>query len=536
LFELENMSANSYFSAQAVQNYSNPFALYPQGESIAVIQTDFYGEKPFSELLSSYSVDENYKIDANTNKIEDEQDYLKEDDAKKSDKTAEMGENAVAFLNYKEVLQKNNADFADGAQKTTLDFDLPAGFKAGFTGKPDTEIKDSAKTGKESAGEEGDKALASNLKNKEKAQGEAAGLKKANQQNDGSQSLLKQEIRLKQDKSADKPEAASKKAEAGAEKTEKKEPGEKPLTVLNSGNEPDKTKDAGVELSKNGVLEGNVQNKKQKDGAANAQNAEKPENIAFKIENSVNKKTKTENQGEKSETNGKNQDKKKLSAEKTRIKEHIERETRLQDGKIETVTQIKSEKPESGGAHTQNEVEITVNLKTDGQNAPQDGQPLSSFRAEQSLENFLSRELHQDLNGDIVRQANIMLRSAGEGTIKLALHPASLGNVKIRLELNDNKITGKVTVESKEALRAFQGELESLTDAFKAQGFESASLDMQLADSGNGAAENAEAMKLSYDALLSGYKAARYDENIDSSSLRDVYSSLLKFNQVNVFA
>jgi hypothetical protein len=90
------------------------------------------------------------------------------------------------------------------------------------------------------------------------------------------------------------------------------------------------------------------------------------------------------------------------------------------------------------------------------------------------------------LNTDIVRQASIIVRNGGEGTIQLTLKPETLGNVKIRLEMAENKITGHIIVESNEALRAFERELPVLEKAFQDSGFSETSLDMFMAqDNGN---------------------------------------------------
>ncbi|MCL2600242.1 MAG: flagellar hook-length control protein FliK [Treponema sp.] len=104
----------------------------------------------------------------------------------------------------------------------------------------------------------------------------------------------------------------------------------------------------------------------------------------------------------------------------------------------------------------------------------------------QVMESMLARELHQHLNGDIVRQASIILRDGSDGVIRLALKPESLGNVKIHLEMAENKITGYIVVESEEALRAFERELASLEKEFRDAGFEGAELKMSLSD-GKGA-------------------------------------------------
>jgi flagellar hook-length control protein FliK len=101
-------------------------------------------------------------------------------------------------------------------------------------------------------------------------------------------------------------------------------------------------------------------------------------------------------------------------------------------------------------------------------------------RASAAMENMLARELHQNFNGDIVRHASVALRDGGEGTIRIALKPEHLGNVKIHLELSENKITGQIIVESEEALNAFKKEVASLEQAFRESGFTSADLNLSL--------------------------------------------------------
>jgi flagellar hook-length control protein FliK len=104
----------------------------------------------------------------------------------------------------------------------------------------------------------------------------------------------------------------------------------------------------------------------------------------------------------------------------------------------------------------------------------------------QAMENMLTRELQQHLNGDIVRQASLILRDGSEGTIRLALKPESLGNVKIHLEMAENKITGFIVVESEDAMRAFEREIDSIRKEFMDAGFDGAELQMSLADGGSG--------------------------------------------------
>ena len=139
---------------------------------------------------------------------------------------------------------------------------------------------------------------------------------------------------------------------------------------------------------------------------------------------------------------------------------------------------------EGAGAGTPGEAELSLELPGSGRargaaGAERESRPASSFQ------DMLARELRQNFGGDIVRHAAILLRDGGEGTIRLSLKPESLGNVKIRLEMAENKVTGHIIVESDEAFRAFEREIRSLEQAFKESGFDGASLQMAVA-SGSG--------------------------------------------------
>jgi flagellar hook-length control protein FliK len=167
--------------------------------------------------------------------------------------------------------------------------------------------------------------------------------------------------------------------------------------------------------------------------------------------------------------------------------------------------------------------EMTLELRLpEGQNAPQ---TRWEVKAGNALENMLARELHQNFNGDIVRHASMALRDGGEGTIRIALKPESLGNVKIHLEMAENKITGHIVVESEEALNAFKREIASLEQAFKDSGFTNANLNLSLTADGRNM-ERQEQEANSWDPRMA---ASRYDDSsrdgaqLDSVSLVDVF-------------
>jgi len=158
--------------------------------------------------------------------------------------------------------------------------------------------------------------------------------------------------------------------------------------------------------------------------------------------------------------------------------------------------------------------EITLELKlTEGQSTAQTNwEAKTTNTASNFLENMLARELHQNFNGDIVRHASMALRDGGEGIIKLALKPESLGNVKIHLKMSDNKITGYIVVESEEALNAFRKEIASLEKAFREFGFFDANLDLSMASDDSNKQWNEQDVS----SFLPRMVASNYDDLIPS--------------------
>ena len=172
------------------------------------------------------------------------------------------------------------------------------------------------------------------------------------------------------------------------------------------------------------------------------------------------------------------------------------------------------------------EREITVDLRPEQDRSEKPLEAGQKAPAGESFEQILARELRGDLSADIVRQAAIVLRDGGEGTIKLSLKPETLGKVKIHLEMAENRISGFIFVENEEALRAFEQEIHTLEQSFRDSGFEAslnAALDYQ--DGGQRWKEK------EVTPFYSGRFAASYEE---SSTME--FSTGFGFSTVNVLA
>jgi flagellar hook-length control protein FliK len=148
-------------------------------------------------------------------------------------------------------------------------------------------------------------------------------------------------------------------------------------------------------------------------------------------------------------------------------------------------TLSKTDAPSASDRKAASEADLVVNLRSGNaeRGNGEDGQRPGAA-PHTSFSDALARELRENANADIVKHASLVLKDGGEGLLRLSLKPDSLGAVKIRLEMADNKIAGHILVESEEALKAFEKELASLEQAFRDGGFDGASLELGVSSDG----------------------------------------------------
>lgn len=132
-----------------------------------------------------------------------------------------------------------------------------------------------------------------------------------------------------------------------------------------------------------------------------------------------------------------------------------------------------------------NSAEVSLSL-SDSSGFETSATPVAEKTSDSVFSSMLSHELQSNA-GEFVKTGLITLKDNNTGSIKLILHPEQLGNVKIKLDLSEKVITGKIIVSSEEAFVAFKDSLESLRQAFISSGFENAGLELSM--SGNGSSE-----------------------------------------------
>jgi flagellar hook-length control protein FliK len=80
---------------------------------------------------------------------------------------------------------------------------------------------------------------------------------------------------------------------------------------------------------------------------------------------------------------------------------------------------------------------------------------------------------------ELLRASNLVLRDGG-GEIRLVLRPESLGSVRIRMNVVDNRIEGRIIVDTSAVKQVMDQSIDALGRALTAGGFQSASLQVSV--------------------------------------------------------
>jgi flagellar hook-length control protein FliK len=93
----------------------------------------------------------------------------------------------------------------------------------------------------------------------------------------------------------------------------------------------------------------------------------------------------------------------------------------------------------------------------------------------------------QEMAGtEFLRASNLILKDGG-GEIRLVLKPESLGSIRIRMNLVDNAIEGRIVVDSSSVKQVVDANMDALRRALTAQGFQPGSLQVSVGGQGTDA-------------------------------------------------
>jgi flagellar hook-length control protein FliK len=128
------------------------------------------------------------------------------------------------------------------------------------------------------------------------------------------------------------------------------------------------------------------------------------------------------------------------------------------------------------------------------------------------LEHATPVERLRELAGTELLRASTMVLRDGGGEIRLVLKPESLGSVRIRMNVTDNSIDGKIIVDSAAVKQVFDGNIDALKRALTAEGFQMGSL--QVSVGGQGAFEDRQGQEREKPAAVRRVAAEDFQRNI----------------------
>jgi flagellar protein FlbC len=133
----------------------------------------------------------------------------------------------------------------------------------------------------------------------------------------------------------------------------------------------------------------------------------------------------------------------------------------------------------------------TLLVRATGREAPVDAAAKQAPAAPAAHAAPLDR-LREMAGSELLRASTMVLRDGG-GEIRLVLKPESLGSVRIRMNVLDNSIDGKIIVDNASVKQVFDGNIDALKRALTAEGFQMGSLQVSVGGQGAGSdARNAE--------------------------------------------
>jgi len=146
-----------------------------------------------------------------------------------------------------------------------------------------------------------------------------------------------------------------------------------------------------------------------------------------------------------------------------------------------TAIQGKTESTLSPGGDRDSSMQVMqVHLKSEAVQADFTQESKQSLPGD--LQSRLAQQLKEQLNSEIVKRSSILVRNNGSGEIRLELKPEQLGNVKIRISLENNNIAGRILVENSSVKEAFEQNMQQLYRTFREHGFGDASLNVSVGD------------------------------------------------------
>ncbi len=123
------------------------------------------------------------------------------------------------------------------------------------------------------------------------------------------------------------------------------------------------------------------------------------------------------------------------------------------------------------------QIKDSLFIKADNAGDARSENPVKSLTAQQAA---VLDKLKNDGNAEIIKQTKMVLSDNNSGELRMVLKPESLGFVRIKLNLDDNNIVGRIIVDNNSIKEIFENNMDNLLRNFRESGFSSASLEVSV--------------------------------------------------------
>lgn len=202
-------------------------------------------------------------------------------------------------------------------------------------------------------------------------------------------------------------------------------------------------------------------------------------------------------------------------------------ETRLVVIDRRATKQTETGRGESRGpsnAHRQN-TELHSSVRPDAPDTAHDGRILVFYPANTAsgpqgetaaratdLPATFSTTVREMINPKIVKHSSIILKDGERGEIRLNLKPERLGSIRVRVQLEDHRVSGRIIVDNAVVKEALEQNLNELRTAFRAGGFEAGTLEVTV-----GGREHSEPRGDGTGTGVDGRRVSQLEESVPSA-------------------
>ncbi|MBN2532475.1 MAG: flagellar hook-length control protein FliK [Spirochaetales bacterium] len=158
--------------------------------------------------------------------------------------------------------------------------------------------------------------------------------------------------------------------------------------------------------------------------------------------------------------------------------------------------------------------------------------PVTIGREHDGFDRQMMEKLRNSLQNEMVKHTKIILKENGNGEIRIVLKPESLGSIRMRVNVQNNHIDGRIFVENNNIKEIVDQAMNNLNHAFKHEGFDSISLRVSV---GNG--NNQDQQDGKQESRQEGPAVYSYTEAAEEfgKNLEVLFDGSMDYSRVNLF-